>query len=68
MSDKLAFGLVKLARTMFDWVSRYKHVDGPPDPKMTIAELREAGYLLDDKAWLNVRFQSSRLLNYIPQT
>ncbi|KXN88209.1 Alternative oxidase, mitochondrial, partial [Leucoagaricus sp. SymC.cos] len=53
MSDKVAHGLVKFARTMFDWVSGYKHVDSPPDPKMTIAELREAGYLLDDKAWLN---------------
>ncbi|KAJ3568113.1 hypothetical protein NP233_g5925 [Leucocoprinus birnbaumii] len=53
MSDSVAFGLVKLARTMFDWVSRYKHIQGPPDPKLSITELRKAGYLLDDKAWLN---------------
>jgi len=48
----MAYGLVKLARTIFDFVSGYKHVEGPPDPKMTIAELRKAGYLLDDKQWL----------------
>jgi ubiquinol oxidase len=54
ISDKLAYGLVKLARTIFDFVSGYKHVEGPPDPKMTIAELRKAGYLLDDKQWLTV--------------
>jgi len=52
ISDKLAYGFVKLARTIFDLVSGYKHVEGPPDPKMTIAELRKAGYLLDDKQWL----------------
>jgi len=52
ISDKLAYGLVKLARIIFDFVSGYKHVEGPPDPKMTIAELRKAGYLLDDKQWL----------------
>jgi len=52
ISDKLAYGLVKLARTIFDFVSGYKHVEGPPDPKMSIAELRKAGYLLDDKQWL----------------
>jgi hypothetical protein len=56
MSDKFAYGLVKLARTMFDWVSGYKRVDGPPDSKITLAELRKAGYLLDDKAWLEVCF------------
>lgn len=39
---------------MFDWVSGYKHVDGPPDPNMSLAELRKAGYLLDANAWLNV--------------
>jgi len=44
---------------MFDWVSGYRHVDGPPDPKMSIAELRKAGYLLDNKAWLNVSHEFS---------
>ncbi|KAF5360399.1 hypothetical protein D9756_004761 [Leucocoprinus leucothites] len=53
ISDKMAYGLVRLARTIFDLVSGYKHVDGPPDPKMSISELRKAGYLLDDKAWLS---------------
>lgn len=44
---------------MFDWVSGYRHVDGPPDPQMSIAELRKAGYLLDNKAWLNVSHEFS---------
>jgi len=44
---------------MFDWVSGYRHVDGPPDPQMSIAELRKAGYLLDNKAWLNVSYKFS---------
>lgn len=41
---------------MFDFVSRYKHVDTPPTPGMTIEELRKAGYLLSDKQWLDVRW------------
>ncbi|KAF8158328.1 mitochondrial alternative oxidase [Crassisporium funariophilum] len=53
LADKLAYGLVKFARSAFDFVSGYKHVDGPPDPGMTVAQLRKAGYLLDDKQWLN---------------
>ncbi|KAF9454745.1 mitochondrial alternative oxidase [Macrolepiota fuliginosa MF-IS2] len=53
LSDKFAYGLVRLARTMFDLVSGYKHVDGPPDPNMSLAQLRKAGYLLSDQAWLN---------------
>lgn len=61
-SDKIAYGLVRFARNIFDRVSGYKHVDGPPDPKMSIAELRQAGYLLDDKAWLNVGLVLSSLL------
>ncbi|KAJ3515391.1 hypothetical protein NLJ89_g1783 [Agrocybe chaxingu] len=51
--DKLAHGLVILARKIFDLVSGYKHIEGPPDPGMSIAELRKAGYLLSDKQWLN---------------
>ncbi len=49
---------------MFDLVSGYKHVEGPPDPKMSLAELRKAGYLLSDKAWLNVTipFELHRIL------
>ncbi|KDR82729.1 hypothetical protein GALMADRAFT_238234 [Galerina marginata CBS 339.88] len=53
ISDKLAFGLVKFARTMFDFVSRYKHVEKPPAPGMTIDELRKGGYLLSEKQWLD---------------
>jgi hypothetical protein len=52
VSDKLAYSLVKFARTMFDFVSRYKHVEKPPARGMTIAELRKAGYLLSEKQWL----------------
>ncbi|KJA24062.1 hypothetical protein HYPSUDRAFT_39201 [Hypholoma sublateritium FD-334 SS-4] len=53
LGDKLAFGMVKLARTIFDFVSGYKHVESPPAPGMTIEELRKAGYLLSDKQWLD---------------
>ncbi|KAF5382520.1 hypothetical protein D9615_002956 [Tricholomella constricta] len=52
-SDKLAAGLVKFARSLFDLASGYKHVTVPPNEKMTVQELRAAGYLLDDRAWLN---------------
>ncbi|KAG6917466.1 hypothetical protein DXG01_002443 [Tephrocybe rancida] len=51
--DKMAYGMVKLARTMFDLVSRYKHVDIAPDEKMSVQQLREAGHLLTERAWLN---------------
>jgi len=54
LGDKLAYGLVKLARSIFDFVSGYKHVEKPPVPGMTIEELRKAGYLLSDKQWLEV--------------
>ncbi|PPQ72300.1 hypothetical protein CVT26_007131 [Gymnopilus dilepis] len=50
--DKIAYGLVKFARTIFDWVVGYKHIDKPPAPGMTIEELRKAGYLLSEKQWL----------------
>ena len=46
--------MVKLARTIFDFVSRYKHVESPPTPGMSIDEMRKAGYLLSDKQWLDV--------------
>ncbi|KAG5650959.1 hypothetical protein H0H81_010397 [Sphagnurus paluster] len=48
LADKLSYGLVKLARSMFDFVSGYKHVTIPLGDKMTVEELRAAGYLLDD--------------------
>ncbi|KAF8964210.1 mitochondrial alternative oxidase [Flammula alnicola] len=53
LGDKLAYGLVKLARSIFDLVSGYKHIETPPAPGMTIEELRKAGYLLSDKQWLD---------------
>ncbi|KAJ7485040.1 AOX, alternative oxidase mitochondrial precursor [Mycena galericulata] len=53
LSDKAAYGLVRLARWGFDLVSRYKHKDIPPASTMTIAELRKEGYLLDETGWLN---------------
>ncbi|KAG6896454.1 hypothetical protein C0992_008177 [Termitomyces sp. T32_za158] len=45
--------MVKLARTLFDLVSRYKHVHIQPDEKMDVQQLRDRGLLLDDRAWLN---------------
>jgi hypothetical protein len=54
LGDKLAYGLVKMARSLFDLVSGYKHIEKPPVPEMTIEELRKAGYLLSDKQWLEV--------------
>lgn len=53
-SDSVAYGLVKLARVLFDKISGYKHMKTPPDPNMSLYELRKAGYLLDDKGWLSV--------------
>lgn len=52
LPDKVAYWLVRFARYMFDLVSGYKHVTIPPDEKMTLEELRKAGYLLDHHAWL----------------
>ncbi|KAF7768181.1 hypothetical protein Agabi119p4_7424 [Agaricus bisporus var. burnettii] len=52
-SDSVAYGLVKLARVLFDKISGYKHMKTPPDPNMSLYELRKAGYLLDDKGWLS---------------
>ena len=54
LSDKVAYGLVRLARSLFDIVSGYKHVTIAPNEKMTVEELRKAGHLLDNRAWLNV--------------
>ncbi|PFH53943.1 hypothetical protein AMATHDRAFT_739 [Amanita thiersii Skay4041] len=52
ISDKVAYGLVMLARRMFDLVSGYKHKEIPKDKVLSLAELRMGGYLLDEKAWL----------------
>ncbi|KAF9527559.1 AOX, alternative oxidase mitochondrial precursor [Crepidotus variabilis] len=51
--DKAAYGLVKLARSIFDFVSGYKHVEGPPDANASLEELRKTGYMLSDKQWLS---------------
>ncbi|KZP33528.1 alternative oxidase [Athelia psychrophila] len=51
-SDKLAATLVKLTRFGFDFVSRYKHKEIPPNSTMTLQELRDGGYVLDENAWL----------------
>jgi len=54
LGDKVAFGLIRLARTIFDFVSGYKHVQGPLDPNMSLEEMRKTGLMLDDKQWLIV--------------
>ncbi|KAF8631779.1 hypothetical protein AX17_004994 [Amanita inopinata Kibby_2008] len=51
-SDKIAYGLVKITRTMFDLLSGYHHKDIPKDKQMSLKELRKGGYVLDDKGWL----------------
>jgi hypothetical protein len=44
---------------MFDIVSGYKHKPLPADWKSwPIEKLRAEGYVLDDKAWLRVSFNS----------
>ncbi|KAF5315070.1 hypothetical protein D9619_007299 [Psilocybe cf. subviscida] len=53
VGDKMAYGLVKLSRSIFDLVSGYRHPKHPPTPGMTIEELRKGGYILTDKQWLD---------------
>jgi ubiquinol oxidase len=60
LGDKVALGLVKLARSIFDFVSGYKHPEGPVDPNASIEELRKAGALLDEKQWLDVSTRQIR--------
>ncbi|KAF9481183.1 alternative oxidase [Pholiota conissans] len=52
VGDKVAYGLVKLARKIFDFVSGYKHIETPPSPNMSLEQLRKAGYMLSEKQWL----------------
>jgi hypothetical protein len=53
VSDKVARGLVKVARKMFDVVSGYKHKPLPPNYKeLSVQHLRDKGYILDTAAWL----------------
>ena len=43
-----------MSRSGFDLVSRYKHKPVPESARnMTTEELRKAGYIMDDKQWLN---------------
>ncbi|KZT12063.1 AOX, alternative oxidase mitochondrial precursor [Laetiporus sulphureus 93-53] len=52
-SDKIAYSFVRLLRLGFDVVSGYKHKPLPPNYKeMSIAELRKAGYIMDEHQWL----------------
>ncbi|KAF7288803.1 Alternative oxidase [Mycena chlorophos] len=51
--DKLAYRLVRFARWGFDFVSRYKHRPIPPGSNMSVKELREGGYILDERGWLS---------------
>ncbi|KAH9980188.1 alternative oxidase [Lactifluus volemus] len=52
LSDKFAYGLVKLSRWTFDFVSGYKHKPIPAGSNMSLEELRKGGYVLDEKQWL----------------
>ncbi|KAF8685514.1 alternative oxidase [Rhizoctonia solani] len=52
LGDKLAFGLVKIARRCFDILSGYKHKPIPEGSNMSIAELRKGGYLMTEEGWL----------------
>ncbi|TFY78481.1 hypothetical protein EWM64_g5530 [Hericium alpestre] len=53
LSDKLAVNFCKLLRFGFDVVSGYKHKPIPPGSKLSLKELREGGYIMDEHAWLN---------------
>jgi len=51
--DKVAYGLVKLARFGTDLLTGYKHKPIPPNSQMTLQELRKGGYLLNEHQWLS---------------
>lgn len=53
LADKFAATLVKISRKCFDIVSGYKHRPLPPNFKdMSLQELRQGGYILDESQWL----------------
>ncbi len=54
ITDKLAYGLVKLSRTLFDFVSGYRHKEIPKDKQLSLEELRKGRYVQDDKEWMLV--------------
>lgn len=43
-----------ICRRSFDIVSGYKHKPVPPNSTMSVEELRQKGYLMDDSQWLQV--------------
>ncbi|KAF8272003.1 alternative oxidase [Lactarius quietus] len=52
LSDKFAYGLVRLSRWGFDLVSGYKHKPIPPGANMSLEELRKGRYVMDEKQWM----------------
>lgn len=52
--DWIAYKLVKLARGTYDLVTGYRHKEIPPGSNMTVKELRDGGYILNEHQWLNV--------------
>ncbi|KAG8767585.1 hypothetical protein FRC12_006160 [Ceratobasidium sp. 428] len=50
--DRIALGLVKLARWGFDLFSGYKYKPIPPGSNMSLAELRKGGYIMTESEWL----------------
>lgn len=52
ISDRAASGLVRLLRFGFDLLSGYRHKEIPPNTSMTLQELREKGYVMDQHQWL----------------
>ncbi|EMD39933.1 hypothetical protein CERSUDRAFT_92418 [Gelatoporia subvermispora B] len=52
LSDKVAVLFVRLLRWGFDIASGYQHKPVPPGSNMTVQELREKGYTMDERQWL----------------
>ncbi|KAF8318971.1 alternative oxidase [Clavulina sp. PMI_390] len=52
LSDKTAIFLSSIARWGFDFVSGYKHKEIPAGSTMSVKELREQGYIMNEKQWL----------------
>jgi hypothetical protein len=76
ISHMLTFD-VSACRNGFDFVSRYKHKEIPPNSSMTLQQLREGGYAMDPTQWLAVSCNdpprprlaltiSARLENHLP--
>jgi len=47
------------SRWGFDFVSGYKNKPIPPGSNMSLEELRKGKYVMDEKQWMTVRFESS---------